>query len=372
MSLWGSPWLDEKALHYTEFFPEVSIFEGIYQNSDGFVSIINDSSLAPSHRCERYYKNLMSRKNFPLFLLQIAVSVALFAFLVLQIDPGAFIRSILKIKIGYLLIALVLFPLGQLVSVIKWRYLARPLGIHQDFKPMAGLYFIGTFFNFLLPTSIGGDITRSLYLSPEAGKTRIAFLSVLVERGSGVVSHLILASIVLLTPIGAPLPKMLRFGFPALSLLVLVFFALLPCILRRTRTKLRDVVCQDLIVFWRNPRIGIVAVLYSMLFHTVLVLIHISVTRALSLSIPVPFHFITVSLASLAALLPSMNGIGIRDAVYIYLLSFLGISPAQGLLFSICWLITMAVSGFIGCIVYLMRGLNRPSPMMREVRHGER
>ena len=313
----------------------------------------------------------MPRKNFPLFILQVAVSLAIFGFLVLQIDPSAFLQGILKIKIGYLLIALVLFPLGQLVSVIKWRYLARPLGIHQDFKPMVGLYFIGTFFNFLLPTSIGGDITRSLYLSPESGKTRIAFLSVLVERGSGVVSHLILASIVLLTPVGAPLPQMLRFGFPLLSLLILIFLALLPWFLGRTRTRLRDIVCRDLIVFWRKPRIGVVAVLYSMLFHMVLVMIHISMTRALSLSIPFAYHFITVSLASLAALLPSMNGIGIRDAVYIYLLSFLGISPAQGLLFSILWLITMAVSGFIGCIVYLIRGLNRPSTLMREVQHGE-
>lgn len=310
--------------------------------------------------------------KFRFFVLQVAVSLALFGFLLLQIEPSSFFQSLLNIKLGYLLIGLILFPLGQLVSVIKWRYLARPLGIHQDFKPMAGLYFMGTFFNFLLPTSIGGDITRSLYLSPEAGKTRVSFLSVLVERGSGVVSHLILASIVLLTPVGASLPQPLRYGLPLFSLMALIFLAFLPAILARTRrTRLRDVVCEDLIVFWRNPRIGVVAVLYSMLFHTVLVLIHICVTNALSLSIPISYHFITLSLASLATLLPSLNGIGIRDAVYIYLLSYIGVSPGQGLLFSICWFISMAVSGFIGCIVYLMRGLNRPSARMQEVRHGE-
>jgi glycosyltransferase 2 family protein len=313
----------------------------------------------------------MPRTKFPFFLVQLAVSLVLFAFLVLQIDVRSFLDSLLKIKIGYLLIGLILFPLGQLVSVIKWRYLARPLGIHQDFKPMAGLYFIGAFFNFVLPTSIGGDITRSLYLSPDAGKTRISFLSVLVERGSGAVSHLILASIVLLTPFGALLPQWLRYGFPILSLLALIFCALLPVILSKTRTRLREIICHDLIVFWQKPRIGIVAVLYSMLFHTVLVMIHICVTQALSLSIPIPYHFITVSLASLAALLPSFNGIGTRDGVYVYLLSYLGISPAQGLLFSICWFITMAISGFIGCIVYLMRGLNRPASLIREVSHGE-
>ncbi len=174
----------------------------------------------------------MPRTKFPFFIVQLAVSLVLFGFLLLQIHPWAFFQALLKIKIGYLLIGLVLFPLGQLVSVIKWRYLARPLGIHQDFKPMAGLYFIGTFFNFVLPTMIGGDITRSLYLTPDADKTRISFLSVLVERGSGVVSHLILASIVLLTPFGSSLPQWLRYGFPLVSLLALIFFALLPVLVR--------------------------------------------------------------------------------------------------------------------------------------------
>ena len=313
----------------------------------------------------------MPRTKFSFFIVQLAVSFVLFVFLLFQIDLGVFFRAILKIKIGYLLIALILFPLGQLVSVIKWRYLARPLGIHRDFKPMAGLYYIGSFFSFVMPTSFGGDITRSFYLSPDAGKTRISFLSVLVERGSGVVSHLILASIVMLTPVGASLPVVLRYGFPVFSLLALIFFALLPALIRHTRTRLREVVFNDLLIFWQKPRIGIVAVLYSMLFHIVLVMVHVCVTQALSLSIPIPYHFITVSLASLAALLPSFNGIGIRDAVYIYLLSFLGISPAQGLLFSVCWFITMAASGFIGGIVYLMKGFHHPGPMIREVSHGE-
>ena len=237
---------------------------------------------------------------------------------------------------------------------------------------MVGLYFIGSFFNFFMPTSIGGDITRSLYLSPDSGKTRISFLSVLVERGSGVVSHLLLASIVMLTPYGAVLPRLLRYGFPLATLMAILFLAALPLIVVRTRTKLRDVICQDLIVFWKKPWIGVVAVFYSMLFHVLLVVIHFCVARALSLPIPLPYHFITVSLASLATLLPSFNGIGIRDAVYIYLLSFIGIPPTEGLLFSLCWFSVMTVSGFIGAIVYVMRGLKRkPVTLFQEVSHGK-
>ncbi len=45
--------------------------------------------------------------------------------------------------------------------------------------------------------------------------------------------------------------------------------------------------------------------------------------------------------------------------------------PLRGFYFLSAGFMTMAVSGFIGCIVYLMGGLNRPAPFMREVSHGE-
>src|SRR5262245_58737955 len=200
----------------------------------------------------------MSLRKFHLFILQLFVSFAVFAFLLTLIDFSQLFHLLLKIKIGYIAVALVLFPLGQLISVVKWRYLARPLGIQKDLKPMVGLYFMGSFFNYLMPTSIGGDITRGLYLSPDAANTRISFLSVLVERGSGVVSHLVLASIVLLTSYGAVLPQVLRFGFPLVSVFIILFLAILPFVIGKTRTKLRDIICKDLIIFWKKPGIGLV------------------------------------------------------------------------------------------------------------------
>jgi uncharacterized membrane protein YbhN (UPF0104 family) len=124
---------------------------------------------------------------------------------------------------------------------------------------------------------------------------------------------------------------------------------------------MRRLLFQELIVFWQHPRIGIVALSYSVIFHSILVAIHVCIAKALSLNIPVPYHFITVSLASLASLLPSFNGIGVRDGAYIYLLSRIGIDKAFGLFFSFLWFLIMALSSFIGCIVYLIRGLS-PAP----------
>lgn len=297
----------------------------------------------------------MSR--YSLVLLKLLVSAGLIAFFIKQTDFSLLSAALNQTRIGYLLIGLVLYPLAQIVCAIKWQYLARAMGIRRELKPMVGLYFIGMFFNLFLPTSIGGDVTRGLYLDPNSGKTRSSFLSVLVERGTGVFAMVILASLAMLSPYGAPLPNWLRYGFPAASVVGFAVLWFLPSMVKNTRTRVRKYLFDDLIIFWQQPKIALVAVVYSAIFYILLVAIHVCITKALSLSIPVPYHFITISLASLASLLPSFSGIGVRDGAYIYLLRQIGISRTYGLLFAFLWFSIMALSSFIGCIVYLIQGL---------------
>lgn len=299
--------------------------------------------------------------RFSFFVLKLLISAGLITFFVWRIDFSALVGALLEARAGYLLIGLVLYPLGQIICAIKWQYLARAMGIQRDLKPMVGLYFIGMFFNLFLPTSIGGDITRGLYLKPNSGKTRSSFLSILAERGTGVIAMLILASTVMLSPYGAPLPPFLRYGFPAASLAGLAGIWVFPYLVRNSHSRIREILFDDLIIFWKQPRIGAVAVLYSAVFYSILVAIHVCIAKALSLSIPVPYHFITVSLASLASLLPSFNGIGVRDGAYLYLLGHVGVNPSHGLLFSFLWFLIIAISSFIGCIVYLIQGLTPDS-----------
>ncbi|HEY4492970.1 MAG TPA: lysylphosphatidylglycerol synthase transmembrane domain-containing protein [Acidobacteriota bacterium] len=307
----------------------------------------------------------MKNSKAPAFLLKLVISLGLVSFFLWHIDLLQIHEALTKTKFGYLLIGLLLYPLGQVICAVKWQYLARALGIHRDLKSMVGLYFIGMFFNLFLPTGVGGDITRGLYLKPE-GKTRSSFLSVFVERATGFLSLVILCSIVMLSSYGEPLPPILRYGFPAASVVALIFIAFLPYILGKTRTKMRRIVHEDLIVFWKEPRIAVIALLYSATFHAVLVAIHVCIARSLSIRVPIPYHFVTLCIASLASLLPSFNGIGVREGAYIYLLSLIRIGKAYGLLFSLLWFMIMVLSSLIGGVVYLIRGLS-PQPTISMV-----
>lgn len=304
----------------------------------------------------------MPTSKFPTFILKILVSAGLIAYFITKIDMTVLLEAISRAKLGWLVVGMLMYPFAQTVCTIRWQHIALALGIRKDLRSMVSLYFIGMFFNLFLPTSIGGDIARGLYLTSDPGQKRTSFLSVIVERGTGVLSMLILASATMLSPYGATLPPWLRFGFPLLSVCFFAFLWILPLIFQNTRTRVRQLISQDLDILWKEPRVVVIGICWSMLFDTIAVVIHACIARALSLDIPLPYHFITLSLASLSSMLPSFNGIGVRDGVYIYLLSLAGVSSTHGLLFSFLWFLTMAASSSIGCIVYLVRGLSPTHP----------
>src|SRR5205823_13782081 len=93
------------------------------------------------------------------------------------------------------LAALALLALAQVVSAFRWQLLARPLGFRRSLGQYTGFYFVGMYFNLLLPTSVGGDVVRAWYLDGKSGRKLAAFLSVLVDRFSRLLILLFLACV---------------------------------------------------------------------------------------------------------------------------------------------------------------------------------
>src|SRR5438132_10488463 len=125
--------------------------------------------------------------------------------LALRTDWGQVGQVFLHLRLELWLIAVGLYLLAQVASAARWHLFARPLGFQTPLRRCVGLYFVGMFFNLLLPTSIGGDVVRAWYLDGASGRRLPAFLSVFVDRLSGLLILLGLACVAdLLCPI--PLP----------------------------------------------------------------------------------------------------------------------------------------------------------------------
>ena len=72
------------------------------------------------------------------------------------------------------LLAVGLYLATQAVSALRWRLLAGVHGFGGSTARYVAYYFIGMFFNLVLPTSVGGDVVRAWYLDERSGACGIA------------------------------------------------------------------------------------------------------------------------------------------------------------------------------------------------------
>src|SRR5262249_41831335 len=142
-------------------------------------------------------------------------------------------QAFAHLRLEFWLAAVGLYALTQVVSALRWQLLAQPLGFQRSLGQFVRYYFIGMYFNLLLPTSVGGDVVRAWYLDGRSGRRLPAFLSVFVDRFSGLRVLLALAGVAAaLCPI--PLPAWIGLSVWTTAGCALLGLALLPSLTRWT------------------------------------------------------------------------------------------------------------------------------------------
>ncbi|MCB0412834.1 MAG: flippase-like domain-containing protein [Bdellovibrionales bacterium] len=88
----------------------------------------------------------------------------------------------------YFLMGLALSFLNILFNNMRWLYLLRSQKINSTFKDSLQLTLMGIFFNFALPSSIGGDVVKAYYVVKENPHQRMkAATTVIVDRVFGLI-----------------------------------------------------------------------------------------------------------------------------------------------------------------------------------------
>jgi glycosyltransferase 2 family protein len=282
--------------------------------------------------------------------LRLAVSAALVAW-ILRRTPfqtvGAAFRSA---DLRFVLLALALNLFDTFASVRRWRLLIRAQGGEAPFPGLVRAYFIGIFFNNLLPSTIGGDTVRVAYTARSGvGRTR-ALVVVFIDRLVGVLALMLFAVLGVLASgrITARMPSLLAWvmgGAAALGLGAGVLFLRLN---------------------WHG-KWGVLARAFgwSLLLQTSVVLSSWCLARALHVPIPLPYFFLIVPLALFVMMLPvSINAIGVRENVWAFFFAAFGVPAALGV--AVAWLSygLVLLQALAGGAVYASGRL--PSSRMRE------
>ena len=128
-------------------------------------------------------------------LLRFAVSAAILGVLAAKTDWQQVAVAIHNLRWPIAMAAFAVLLAAQIVSAVRWQWLSQPLGFDGPLRRYVSAYFVGMFFNLLLPTSVGGDAVRAVYLNAKSGRHVAAVLSVLLDRLSGLLVLLAVACV---------------------------------------------------------------------------------------------------------------------------------------------------------------------------------
>jgi uncharacterized protein (TIRG00374 family) len=314
--------------------------------------------------------------------LRLAASVVLLAVLAWRTEWSQVRAAFATLRLDLWLLAAGIYAATQAVSVLRWQLLARPLGFREPFGRYLSYYYIGMFFNLVLPTSVGGDVVRAWYLDAKSGRRTEAFVSVIADRVSGVIVLLLIA-LIALNLRNVDLPAWMSLTVTAMTGGALLTLAVLFFLSKRVDTpytgrsslrfqlvKLIRAISDLPAVIMPDRHTFLLTTFLSVVVQLANVLIVWLVGVALHVSVPGSYYFILVPTVTLLTLLPiSLNGMGVREGATALLLAPLGVDPGTAMTLAFLWFAAFMLPSLGGVFFYLGAGVPRyrePGPEDRQ------
>ena len=129
-------------------------------------------------------------------------------------------------------------------------------------------------------------------------------------------------------------------------------------------TKFRNVF-EAIHFFQKRRRILAYAFIYSLFSQIGIVMMNYALANALKIEISFTYLFLVVMITFIITILPSINGIGIREFGFISLLGRVGISNASALSLSFLNLIIPMIISLSGAVLFVLQK-NKPNEVNYE------
>lgn len=298
-------------------------------------------------------------------VLQVAVSSLAVYLIARHVDLRQAAHVLASVRLPYALAAVLLYLAGQVMSAYRWRLIGVSVGLSDGLAHYVRFYFIGMFFMFFGPSTLGGDLVRSLYLAEGEGRRRgRAFNSVLFDRLNGLVVLIAIgaAAFVLFPGYGLPAPLFYATVVMGSGLFLGWWFApVLARLVFAPEHAVRRFIEVDLGPFWSDRTMLLGASAVSLAFHLVQISTQLIVARALGLDVPFSYICVFHPLVSALAAIPiTLSGIGLREGGYLWFLTHIGVDEASAVAYGGLWFLVIVTNSLIGGLVFLASGARLP------------
>ena len=304
------------------------------------------------------------RRTF-LLLAKAAISGLLLYFSLRWVNLDALVERLNRLEPGWLLLAVILMAIQLLPLSARWRQIAISCGTDMGFGRTLQINFIATFFNQVLPSTVGGDGVRIWFAARRGAGWANATYSVLLDRIFGVFVLALLVAACLpwtLQLIREPVPRavllVLAAGAIAGPLIVLFAGTHFDRWLRRSMiTRHVAAAAGAAAKTCRSVRSAATVIGCSIMIH--LLTISAAWCCAKAVAAPVGFAHVLFLMPPvlLVATVPiSIAGWGVRESSMIAAFAYAGLAESDGLTLSILFGAASFIIGIVGGIVWISSG----------------
>lgn len=265
-------------------------------------------------------------------------------------------------------LAVVIFMTGLIGVAFRLHLVLR---VHAAQLSVVHLYYlnlVALFFNNILPSHAGGDMVKAYYIYKGTRRNVAAFSGVVIDRLFGLITMICIGGAAIVTVERGLLSEKIVYSLIILivvtgCLFVILFNKRIVDILCRLRLPLVPVVLLDKLReiyqamhFYRgHTAIVVTGLLLTLVGQVAFVFTNYFLARSLAIDIPLGVFFSFVPIILVVGLAPSVNGIGVREATYLFYLSGLTTTD-KALALSLFTSFFMVFVGLIGGILYAVIG----------------
>jgi len=269
---------------------------------------------------------------------------------------------------SYFVLAVFVFFTGLLAVAYRLRFVVQVHGTKLSVSAAYYANLIGLFFNNVLPSTIGGEMVKAYYLYKDSNGSVTVFSAVVVDRLFGLVtmlfisissiffldiaqgSHKIMGTIVMLTAATITLAVFI-FNKKIVDGLCQLHIPFLPAVFLE---KIREVY-RAMYIYREHKGILGNCIALTVLGQISFIVANFLLATSLSIDIPIGFFFFFVPVLLIMGVAPSVNGIGVREATFLFYLTEFT-TPEKALALALLTTFFMIFVGILCGIIYAFKG----------------
>ena len=258
--------------------------------------------------------------------------------------------------------AFALFIGAVALATLRLKLICEAQEIPIKYPEALSLTFIGYFFNNFLPTTIGGDVVKAYYMSKKTVGKMTSFTSVFVDRAIGLFTMIFMAFAALLFAGKDAVSPTVRYAIYAITLASLLFilviankrlaksFSKILSAFKSLKEPLKK--AYSMINNYKNHQALMLNSLWISVISQLFFFLSLAFL-AVSIGFNIPFGEILLKLpiVGMISLLPSINGLGLREGSTVLLFGPL-IGRENAFAVSILWLLLLFITSIIGGVIY--------------------